>query len=177
MLVFHNFHFAKNSKTSQRAAASLWLTAHVPAAGSTRQPRRHEDAQCQPKPELGFCHQTSAGLPWGSPAPHDTLHQHGPIIPSFSHQLQGYTLGWTFSGVISGSCVRERGGDGGGRVLGTSAGRFPISRSPGPARGGCRTAGITSQTPPAHSSLCCPIFHHPPQRNVYFPFKSSPRII
>lgn len=129
MLVFHNFLFAKDSKTSQAAGASLWLTAHVPAAWSTWRPQCHEDAQCQLMLEFGCCHQTSAGLPWGPPVPHDTLHQHSPIISSFCHQLciaPGIHVGMD---LLQGDLWVGR-GDGGGRVLGMAMGCFTISAAP-----------------------------------------------
>lgn len=56
---------------------------------------------------------TRAGLLWGSPAPHTST---APSFPAFAIRFASlwvYMLGWSSSAVVSESCAREHGGDGG----------------------------------------------------------------
>lgn len=141
-------------------------------SGARGRPRCYEDTQCLLMPGLWLLppdlSRAPPGLPCSPRCPEPAQPHNFQPLPPDLHRSAYTHWGWTFSTVVSESCAQEHGGDGGGDG-GLHPSSLPVL--------GCRTARITFQTPLAHSSLCCPVFHHPPQQNVYFPFKSSPRII
>lgn len=115
MLVFHNFHFAKNSKTSQGAAAcGSQRTSPQPGAhgghGATRMlsANQRQSSAAATRPQRG-----SPGAPLHPTAPYTST---APSFPAFPTSSRDTHWDGPSPGDLWVVCP-ERGGDGGGRVL------------------------------------------------------------